>query len=70
MLWWYGFNASVSTREGGDGMKCCQKMKRRQQSRLDSIGRKCDTMRWCGDFDQRREHWGGEREETTLVRLT
>jgi hypothetical protein len=27
----------------GDKIKHCQKMKRRQRARLDSMGRKCDT---------------------------
>jgi hypothetical protein len=28
---------------GGNGMKPCRKIKRRQRTRLDSMGRKCDT---------------------------
>jgi hypothetical protein len=40
---WYKFNASDEVLSEDDGTKCCQKMKRRQQAHLDSIGRKCDT---------------------------
>jgi hypothetical protein len=29
---------------GDDEMKCCRKMKRRQRARLDSMGRKRDTV--------------------------
>jgi hypothetical protein len=49
---------------GGDGMKRCQNMKRRQRACLSSIGRKCDTMRWHGDVSQRRGGTGeGECED-------
>jgi hypothetical protein len=39
---------------GGDEMKCCQKMKKRQRALLGSMGRKCDTARRHGDIGQRR----------------
>jgi hypothetical protein len=38
---------------GGDGMKHCRKMKRRQRVRLDSMGRKRDTL-WRRDNVGRR----------------
>jgi hypothetical protein len=44
---------------GGDGMKRCRKMKRRQQARLGSMGRKLDMTRRCGDIGRRR---GGTKE--------
>jgi hypothetical protein len=34
---------------GGDRTKCYRKMKRRKRTRLDFMGRKSDTARWCGD---------------------
>jgi hypothetical protein len=34
---------------GGDEIKRCQKMKRRQQARLGSMGNKRDMMRRCDD---------------------
>jgi hypothetical protein len=40
---------------GGDRTKRCWKMNRRQRARLGSIGRKCDTMRWCDDVDRSRD---------------
>jgi hypothetical protein len=33
----------------GDGMKCYQRMKRRQQAHLGSMGWKCYTVRQRGD---------------------
>jgi hypothetical protein len=41
-------------KRGGDGIKHCQKMKRRQRAHLGYMGRKCDTTRQCGDIDRRR----------------
>jgi hypothetical protein len=52
---------------GGDGMKRCRKMKRRQQARLGSMGRKCDMVRWHCDVDWRISSTG---KETTSVGLT
>jgi hypothetical protein len=42
-------------KRGGDGMKHCQKMKRRQRTRLHSMERKCDTVQWRCDVDRRRD---------------
>jgi hypothetical protein len=39
---------------GDDGMKRCRKMKWRQRARLDSMGRKRETVRWQGDVSRRR----------------
>jgi hypothetical protein len=39
---------------GGNGTKHCQKMNRRQQTRLGSMGRKHDTVQWRDDVDRRR----------------
>jgi hypothetical protein len=39
---------------GGDGMKHCQKMKRRQRARLGSMGRKRDTVWERDDISRRR----------------
>jgi hypothetical protein len=39
---------------GGDGIKHCRKMKRRQQARIRLMGRKCDTVRRCDDIGWRR----------------
>jgi hypothetical protein len=39
---------------GDDMMKYCQKMKRRQRARLDSMGRKRDKTWWCDNVDRRR----------------
>jgi hypothetical protein len=41
-------------KRGGDKMKHCKKMKRRQQARLGSMGRKHDMGRQRGDIGQRR----------------
>jgi hypothetical protein len=41
-------------KRGASGTKHCWKMKRRQRARLGSMERKCDTIRWCHDVDQRR----------------
>jgi hypothetical protein len=38
---------------GGDRIKRCQKIKRRQRARLSSIGRKCDMVRRRDDIDRR-----------------
>jgi hypothetical protein len=55
---------------GGDGMKHCQKMKRRQRARLGSMGRRHDmTQRHGLCQPKERRHWGGEREETMPVEL-
>jgi hypothetical protein len=35
---------------GGDEMKCCQKMKKRQRALLGSMGRKRDMARRRGDI--------------------
>jgi hypothetical protein len=51
----------------GDGMKHCQKMKQRNQSRLGSMGRKHDTA-WRRRSEE-RWHQGGEGEKMTLVGL-
>jgi hypothetical protein len=40
---------------GDDVMKRCQKMKRKQQARLDSMRRKRDTTQQRGDVDRRRD---------------
>jgi hypothetical protein len=37
-----------------DGMKHCRKMKRMQQTHLDSIERKRDTSQQCDDIGQRK----------------
>jgi hypothetical protein len=47
MLWFW-------LERGGDRTKHCRKMKQRQQARLVSMGRKRDTVRWCGDVGRRR----------------
>jgi hypothetical protein len=39
-------------KRGGDGMKHCRKMKRRQRARLGSMGSKCGMMQQCGDVDR------------------
>jgi hypothetical protein len=52
---WCGFNASVLAREGGDGIKHCQKMKWRQRARLGSMERKRDITQWHDIVDQRRD---------------
>jgi hypothetical protein len=39
---------------GGNEMNHPQKKKRRQRARLGSMGRKRDTVRWCGDVSRRR----------------
>jgi hypothetical protein len=39
---------------GGDRMKHCWKMKRRQRAHLGSMGRKCDTTRQNDDVGRRR----------------
>jgi hypothetical protein len=54
LLWWCGFNASISTERGGDKMKHYRKMKRRQRVHLDSMGRKRDTVQWYGNIGRRR----------------
>jgi hypothetical protein len=57
-------------KRGDDGMKCYQKMKRRRQVHVDSMGRKCDTTQQRGNVDRRRDDTEeGEREETTPVEL-
>jgi hypothetical protein len=48
-----------------DGMKRCQKMKRRQRAYLDSIERKCDTTRRRDNVGQRR---GGTGERKGVGR--
>jgi hypothetical protein len=45
----------------GDGTKRCRKIKRRQRSRLASIGRKCDTVWRHDDVDQMRDDIGREK---------
>jgi hypothetical protein len=40
--------------ERGDGTKHYRKMKWRQQACLGSMGRKCDTVRRCGNICRRR----------------
>jgi hypothetical protein len=40
---------------GDDVMKRCQKMKRKQRARLDSMRRKRDTTQQRGDVDRRRD---------------
>jgi hypothetical protein len=52
---------------GGDEMKHCCKMKRRQRVHLGSMERKCDTVR--RRWPKERWHRGGKREETTPVGL-
>jgi hypothetical protein len=37
-----------------DGMNHCRKMKQIHQAHLGSMGRKHDTIRWCGNIGQRR----------------
>jgi hypothetical protein len=44
---------------GGNGTKHCQKMKRRQQAHLGSMGRKRDMVQQCGNIRWRR---GGTKE--------
>jgi hypothetical protein len=39
---------------GGDGTKCCQKMKRMQRARLGSMGRKRDTVQRNDDVGRMR----------------
>jgi hypothetical protein len=39
---------------GGDGMKCCQKIKWRQRTHLGSMGRKRDMVQRRGDIGRRR----------------
>jgi hypothetical protein len=55
---------------GGDGMKHCWKMKRRQQALLGSMGRKRDTTRRHDDVGQRRcgnrEGKGRRRHQLSL----
>jgi hypothetical protein len=34
---------------GGDGTKCCQKIKRSQRAHLNSMERKCDMVQWHDD---------------------
>jgi hypothetical protein len=41
-------------KRGGDGMKCCRKMRRRLRAHFGSIGRKRDIVRRCVDVDRRR----------------
>jgi hypothetical protein len=38
-------------KRGGNGTKCCQKMKQRQWAHLGSMGRKRDTLQQRGDID-------------------
>jgi hypothetical protein len=45
---------------GGDGTKCCRKMRWRQRACLGYIERKRDTTRWRDNVDWRR---GGTGEE-------
>jgi hypothetical protein len=45
----------------GDGLKHCQKMKQSQRARLDSMGRKHDTVRQRDDVSRRRD--GTEEEK-------
>jgi hypothetical protein len=40
--------------KGDDGMKCCQKMKRRQRGHLGSMGMKHDVVQQRGDDGRRR----------------
>jgi hypothetical protein len=58
-------------KRGGDGMKYCRKMKRSQRARLDSIGRKRDTVRRRGNVAGGDAALGKERkrEETMPIRL-
>jgi hypothetical protein len=49
-------------------IKHCRKMKRSQGAHLSLMESKCDTVR--RRRPEERWHWGGEREETTLVGLT
>jgi hypothetical protein len=46
---------------GGDETKYCQKMKRRQQDRLNFMGRKYDTVRRHCDVGRRRCDTGEEK---------
>jgi hypothetical protein len=46
----------------GDVMKHCQKMKCRQRARLNSMGRKCDTVRRRDDIGRRRGGIGETKE--------
>jgi hypothetical protein len=56
---------------GGNGMKRCQKMRRRQQSRLCLMKRKRNTTRRCDDVDRRRGSTEeGENEKIMPVGLT
>jgi hypothetical protein len=54
---------------GCDVMKHCQKMKQKQQTRLDLMGRKHDMVRQRDNVVWMRGHWRGEREETMSVGL-
>jgi hypothetical protein len=54
-------------KRGGDGIKCCQKMKRRQRAHLDLMRRKRD-MTWRRWSEEKR-HRGRKREEITPVDL-
>jgi hypothetical protein len=42
-------------KRGGDVMKHCQKMKRRQRACLDSMRNKCDMAQRCGDIGRTRD---------------
>jgi hypothetical protein len=60
LLWWCGFNVSVSGREGRrQDEVLAEDEAGRQRARLGSIGMKCDTVRRRGDIGQRR---GGTEE--------
>jgi hypothetical protein len=48
---------------GGDRTKHYQKMKRRQRSCLNSMGRKCDIARQHGNANQRRGGTGEGKEK-------
>jgi hypothetical protein len=50
---------------GGDTTKCCQKMKQRQRTHLDSVGRMHDTAWWRDNIDRRR---GGTGEGKGMER--
>jgi hypothetical protein len=41
-------------KRGGDGTKRCRRMKQRQRTHLDLIGRKRDTVRRRDDIDRRK----------------
>jgi hypothetical protein len=55
---WCGLNALVLAREGDDETKHCQKMKRMQRARLESMKRKRDMTRQRGNVGRRRGSTG------------